>query len=470
MTGPGRPGVDPLAPPARLYPLRYHEKQDKLQNGPHRFVVVPAGRRSGKTELAKRKIVRACIEACDKPWPDPRFFAGAPTRDQARAIYWSDLKSMFPRKLVNDISETHLMIQLITGAEAWVIGMDKPERVEGRPWDGCVLDEFANMKEKAWGENVRPALSDRGGWAWLIGVPEGRNHYYTLNRYALSGVDEDWASYTWPSSDILPAKEVEAARRQLDPLTFAQEYEASFVNFEGRCYYPFLEGTHCAPLKYDPKRPIALCFDFNVDPGVCAIVQEQVLPGQYERDAAGLPLLNRPVTGSGVIGEVYIEQNSNTPAVCKKILTEWGSHQGTVKLYGDASGGARGTAKVEGSDWDIIKRLLSQGMPQHNLKGFGADKLFYLVPPSNPPERSRVNAVNTRLMSGNGTIRMMVDPAKAPHVVTDLEGVRTLKGGSGEIDKKADPRLTHISDGLGYYIEKEFPVVHRGATVTGLRA
>ena len=36
-----------------------------------------------------------------------------------------------------------------------------------------VLDEFANMKEKAWGENVRPALSDREGWAWLIGVPAG---------------------------------------------------------------------------------------------------------------------------------------------------------------------------------------------------------------------------------------------------------------------------------------------------------
>jgi hypothetical protein len=43
-------------------------------------------------------------------------------------------------------------------------------------------------------------------------------------------------------------------------------------------------------------------------------------------------------------------------------------------------------------------------------------------------------------------------------VVRDLEGVRTLEGGSGEIDKKVDPRLTHISDALGYYVDYRFPI------------
>ena len=43
----------------------------------------------------------------------------------------------------------------------------------------------------------------------------------------------------------------------------------------------------------------------------------------------------------------------------------------------------------------------------------------------------------------------------------DLEGVSVLEGSSGEIDKKADPNLTHISDALGYYIERRFPVVAR---------
>jgi hypothetical protein len=72
-----------------------------------------------------------------------------------------------------------------------------------------------------------------------------------------------------------------------------------------------------------------------------------------------------------------------------------------------------------------------------------------------------LNAVNSRLKSAAGDIRLMVDPVKAPHVVKDLEGVRLLEGGSGEIDKKADPHLSHLLDGIGYYVVKEFPIVSR---------
>ncbi len=389
------------------------------------------------------------------PW-EPRFFAAAPTRDQAKRIYWDDLKALSPRDcLAGRPSETELMIPFKNGAQLWVVGMDKPERIEGQPWDGGVLDENGNMKAKAWPENVRPALSDRMGWCDLIGVPEGRNHYYDLDKIAKAMMAElgdasEWGSYSWPSSDILPASEIEAARRDLDELTFQQEYEASFINFSGRAYYVFLDRTHCAPLKYFPGATLCLCFDFNVEPGVCAITQEQELPGQYERDTAGVMMFNKPIWGTGVIGEVHIPRNSNTPAVCRKIIQEWGKHPGQVVCYGDATGGARGTAQVMGSDWEIIRA---------ELKPVFGDRLVFRVKSANPPERSRVNAMNSRLKSADGTIRMMVDAGKAPNVVRDLEGVQLLKGGSGEIDKKATPMLTHISDALGYRVEYDFPVV-----------
>jgi hypothetical protein len=68
-----------------------------------------------------------------------------------------------------------------------------------------------------------------------------------------------------------------------------------------------------------------------------------------------------------------------------------------------------------------------------------------------------------------GVIRLMVDPVKAPNVVKDFEGVRLLKGGSGEIDKKADPALTHLTDGIGYYVEAEFPIAKGGLVRTKLQ-
>lgn len=455
--------VIPLqSPTPRWTTLRPHSVQQAYWRSPHRFNTVSAGRRSGKTELAKRKLVTRTMRASN-PWQG-RFFAAAPTRDQAHRIFWDDLKFLSPKELVAGKSESDLMIEYITGNQVWVIGLDKPERMEGQPWDGGVVDEIGNTKATAWGANIRPALSDRKGWCDLIGVPEGRNHYYDLDVRAKAemkayGDASEWGSYTWFSSDILPPEEIESAKRDLDELTYQQEYEGSFINFEGRAYYPFTEVEHCAPLKYDPKQPIAFCFDFNVEPGVCAIIQEQRLPGQYEKTAQGVALLDRPIIGDGVIGEVHIPRNSNTPAVCRKLIADWGKHPGLVRCYGDATGGNRGTAKVDGSDWDLIKIQLG---PVYG------DRITYRVKAANPRERARINAVNSRLKSISKEIRLMVDGGKAPHAQKDFEGTPLLKGGSGEIDKKKSPELSHISDAIGYYEEYEHPTTDKGMTLVKL--
>jgi hypothetical protein len=451
--------------------MKLHAKQKAYWDSPHRFNVVPAGRRSGKTELAKRKLVRKALTTAT-PWA-PAFFAAAPTRDQAKRIYWEDLKALTRGLRTEKPSETELKITLVTGAAIWVLGLDKPERVEGSPWDGGILDEYGNTKPKAWPTNVRPALSDRNGWCDLIGVPEGRNHYYDLDLEAIAMMEElgaksEWGHFHWTSGEVLPlygrAAEVEAAKRDLDELTYDQEYNASFVNFSGRAYYTFDSRTHCKKLAYNPLNTLDICFDFNVEPGVAVICQEQVMPGQYERgtlsrdgrvvyNAQAAPLLDRPLTGTGVIGEVHIPRNSNTPAVCRRIVKDWGAHKGRVVCYGDATGGARGTAQTDGSDWDLIEK---------ELRPTFKDRLSFKVKPANPAERARINAVNARLKSITGDIRLMVDPSKAPNLIKDLDGVTTLEGGSGEIDKKKNPLLTHMTDALGYRVEYDFPVSGEG--------
>jgi hypothetical protein len=74
------------------------------------------------------------------------------------------------------------------------------------------------------------------------------------------------------------------------------------------------------------------------------------------------------------------------------------------------------------------------------------------------------------LRNAAGEIRLMVDPAKAPNVIRDFEGVRLLEGGSGEIDKKSNPQLSHWLDGIGYFCTQEFPVVPRqGATLSNYK-
>lgn len=435
--------------PPRWTSLHPHPKGEAYSRSTHRFNVVPAGRRSGKTERAKRKVVMQALVGT--AYDPARFFLAAPTRDQAKRIFWDDLKKMVPWALIQKAYETELMVRTPM-AEVWVIGMDKPQRMEGTPWDGGVLDEYGNMRPRAWTENVRPGLADRHGWCDFIGVPEGRNHYYDLWTEAMAefmakGEASEWGAFTWHSSDVVDAQEVEAARRSMDALTFAQEFEASFVNFVGRAYYPFDRAVHCQPLRYSPSNALVFCFDFNVDPGVAAICQEQILPSGIE--------------GTGVIGEVFIPRNSNTPAVCRKLLQDYGAHMGPVRVYGDATGGNRGTAKVQGSDWDLVHEILTPAFRGH---------ISFHVPNGNPPERARINAVNSRLLSADGMVRLMVDPVRAPHVAKDLEGVRLLEGGSGEIEKKSGSDLTHLSDALGYYVWKEYPLRSQGTQVATFSA
>jgi hypothetical protein len=463
--------------PERWSPLRYHPEQHRLITSPARFKVVPAGRRSGKTEHAKRELILKALAASG---PSPAFFAAAPVRDQAKRIYWDDLKLMTQGLTVGRPKESELTLHLLNGSKITVIGMDRPERIEGTPWNGGILDEYANMKEEAWQANVRPALADRQGWCWLIGVPEGRNHYYDTYKNAKGPWNVrnggEWDAFTWHSKDILPDAEVRAAMETMDLLTFKQEYEADFITFTGQCYFPFHEDKHTVThlaSRYDDRKDLIFCFDFNVDPGVAVICQEMDFPRTSD-PVKGLQVdnvtmfantvISKPSRGTGVIGEVYIPRNSNTKAVCHKLIQDWGHHRGRILIYGDATGGGRSTQSEHPgqNDWDIVK---------NELYGyFGDQRVLDRVPSSNPTERSRVNAVNSRLQTSDEVVHLKIDPAAAPNLVRDFEGVSLVVGGSGEIDKKADVKLTHLTDAVGYYIVAEFPVRKELSFIKELRA
>lgn len=441
---------------------QYHPEQTAAYQSVRRFNVIPAGRRSGKTEfIGKRKMVTRLL-TCHlrtihgrrnrfySPYPDPKFFIGAPTRDQVKRIYWADVKALTPaRFMAKAPNESQLIISAINGAELHLLGLDKPERAEGSPWDWGLIDEIANVKAKAWPENIRPALSDRGGGCDFIGVPEGRNHYYDMWMEAKADMlnpSGEWGAYTWTSEDVLPlygrAAEIESAKKHLDKLIYEQEYLASFVNFTGMAYYNYDEQVHLGRYRqwYNPKRPLILAFDFNVSPGICCVGQEM-----------GADVFDIPPghTITVWLGEVYIPRNSNTKMVCAKVIQDWGDHMGLVLCYGDATGGSKGSAKVKGTDWDIIKQQL--------YPHFGT-QLFINVPKQNPRERQRVNAVNSRLVSYTGDVNMLFDGEHCPMLIKDFEGTRVVEGSAGEIDKKSDPMLTHMTDAVGYYVHKEYPV------------
>jgi hypothetical protein len=390
--------------------------------------VVPAGRRSYKTEIAKRKVVlRALLNQEYGAW----YAFTAPTQDQAKRIFWTDLKQLIPWQDQARRSETELLIELWNGARVSVEGLDKPERIEGSMLHGIVMDEYANMKPSSWTEHVRPALADTGGFCYFLGVPEGRNHYYDLYQHALADDSGTWATFHWYSDMVVAPEEIAEARATLDEVTYRQEFQAEFLSFQGSAYYAYNLTRNVGSYPYNPALPLIICFDFNVAPGVASIAQEHL-----------------DINETWLVDEVHIDRNSNTLKVCNEILRRYEhTHKARVAVYGDATGGAKGTAKVMGSDWDLIRGVFSGSE--------WGGQVTYRVPRQNPPERARVNAMNSRLCSVDLKPHMRID-RRCKHTIKDFEGVASKD--TGEIDKKSDPTLTHLTDAVGYYVAYEFPI------------
>lgn len=457
------------APPmltARWKPLRYIEQQDRLCRSTARFDVVEAGRRSGKSELVKRLGVLEAVSS--GPLWSLRGLVWttkycAPTLRQSTDIFWRDLQALSRPWWAREPHITDKVIYLRGGAELWVCGLDKPQRIEGSPVDRLVVDELADVKDGAWDRNLYPALGTVGrpGRAWLIGIPRPGGQFNELASRAKDPTKTDYAYHTWSSELVVEPETWRNAKRDTDPLLFAQEWEGRRVGTEGRAYYGF-GPENMRATEYQPDLPLLFCFDFGTKPGVAVVAQEQAWPDlhvaecfvckEWEPGLSGHPCkkcghLLPLASVTAVIGEVCIKIQSNTTMVASRLIADWGHHTGEVWCYGDPAGGAKVSSGVQGPDWDLLKQWLRRPFPH----------AVYDVDKAHPPQRARVASTNLRCCNAAGERRLFVDPTKAPNLTRDLEQQLVVKGGTGELDKTTDPTVGHASDGLGYCVHKLHP-------------
>ena len=235
-------------------PLRYHEQQTALWRTKARFVAVRAGRGSGKTELARRRVVRYL--AVKKEHPNPDYFYALPTFAQAKRVAWRPIKELIPQEWVSKISETELTIQTVFGSTLYVIGMDKPHRFEGEQYDGGVIDESSDQKPGVFDRNFLPALSHRMGWCWRIGVPKrtgqgAREFRRAFQEWSISS-DPTTAAYTWGSDTVLTEEQLAWARKHLDQRDFNEQFLGQDEEIGGRVFYAFSPANVSSSVALNP--------------------------------------------------------------------------------------------------------------------------------------------------------------------------------------------------------------------------
>ena len=411
----------------RWYPLTEHSVQTDLVNDKVRFKVVPAGRRSGKTERAKRFVVR---EAMREPGP---YFVAAPTRDQVKRIYWADLKRLCFTSVLGDrsVSESELQIRLPNGSTISLIGLDQPQRMEGVLWIGGVIDEIADVREGAWQENISPALDtfnplrpDYRPWCWLIGVPDGLNHYYEMAEYARTSGDQDWKLYTWKSADILPPDVIDAAKRRMSPRQYRQEYEASFETASGRVYEDY--GPHNYTKEViKPNEQIMWHHDFNFTP---------MSSGIGVRRGNDFYILDEIILTSATSRQSALE-----------FVEKYKNHANRkVIIYGDPAGRA-GEKHGHASDYTEMEQVLRANNWQVERR----------VKPAAPAIKDRQNSVRAKIRNAAGETSLFVNIDKAKYAHKGLATVQ-IKKGSTFLEEDSD--YQHITTAIGYCVDHEWPL------------
>lgn len=211
-----------------------HKKQIEAFNSLARFNVIVAGRRFGKTRLAAFKIVISAIQK------EGVYYWVSPTREVGNSA-WRLVKRMVKATFgegIAGINETVRTISIPNGSIIEFKSADNPDSLRGDGLSGCVLDECAQIKETAWSESIRPALSDKRGWSIFIGTPKGRNFFWKLYVRAQKEQSEDWKAFTFTTYDnpLVDPKEIDDAKKDLADKAFRQEYLAEFISDEGATF------------------------------------------------------------------------------------------------------------------------------------------------------------------------------------------------------------------------------------------
>lgn len=208
----------------------FHQKQLEIAQDTHRFKVVAAGRRFGKTRMSALLCIAEALEGRRAWWVAPTYKMTEPG--------WRDVRILASQIPFMDMRVGDRAVESPNGGFVKVRSADDPQSLRGEGLDLVVLEECAYLNEVAWTEVLRPALSDRKGRALFISTPKGRTFFWRLFNRGMDPDERDWKSWQIPSagSPFLDPNELEDARQDMAESIYRQEYLAQFVETDGAVF------------------------------------------------------------------------------------------------------------------------------------------------------------------------------------------------------------------------------------------
>jgi len=389
--------------------------QHKVSSSKKRFRVLVSGRRFGKTYLCITEMMKYASQVKKNIW------YVAPTFKMAREIVWSKLKEMlYDFNWVQTVNESNLQITIKnSGSKISLKGCENYDSLRGTGLDFLILDEFADIDEKAWTEVLRASVADTQGDVLMCGSPKGFGNW-AYRMYLKGKEDIEWDSFQFTTlqGGMVSKEEIEQAKQDIDIRTFRQEFEGTFENYAGAVYYNFHAIENVKEKKIDWSKPLHIGLDFNVDPMSASVAQ-------IDKDKIHF------------VDEIVI-YSSNTDEMVEEIRNRYGSKQ-KIFVYPDPACRQRKTSAGGRTDLTILQNA-----------GFNVKcKLKH------SPIRDRINAVNSRLKSADGKRYIYVSPT-CKIMIKGLQ--RQIYKENTNIPDKEEG-FDHMNDSIGYLVEIVKPLI-----------
>lgn len=304
-----------------------HEGQRQFHASGGRFKVLIAGARFGKSLAAAKDVLADPVAAPTRGWVVAPTYAMA--RPEFEAIL-DDLRARLhvPLQAVTDggrSGPSHLVTPW--GAEVWCLSALRPQGLLGQSVDWLVMAEAAHIDGEVFERYLRARLSSTTGRMVVPTTPRGLNWVHDLYNRATEG-DPEWHSFRFATWDnpLVPAAEIESARRVLPAKTFDEQYGGAFTTVHGLVYREFSRTRHVAPITAPEGAVVYRAIDAGYTNATCClwacrdaddrllVLREHYLClATADRHAAAIHAIDAELEAQGlVIGPAWIDPSGVT--------------------------------------------------------------------------------------------------------------------------------------------------------------
>lgn len=259
-----------------------HQGQELIHADSSRFRVVSNGRRWGKTILGAREIEPCAFVASRHVTGGPQlgWIVGPQYTDaekEFRIVYDTFRRLGIDKgsiRFVNSPDSGSMHIKTAWEFELIAKSAKHPETLVGEGLDFVLMAEAGRHRRRTWGQYIRPALSDKRGWAAFTGVPEGRSDHSLLFSLWQRGKDpaypnwRSWKMPSWTNTIIFPGgrndPEILEAEADLTTDEFDRQYGAEFSDKVGPVFgAEFDDEIHVTDVPYNPELPLYGAVDYG---------------------------------------------------------------------------------------------------------------------------------------------------------------------------------------------------------------